>query len=77
MTVAEVMRAAMALTPNERAQVADMLYGIDDADPREIDAAWASLFARRANDLESGAVPALTHEEADAYLDARAAARAV
>jgi len=73
MTAAEVIRAAMALTPEERSRVADVLYEADEADRAEIDAAWTSVAARRADELESGAVKALTREEADAYLDARAA----
>lgn len=75
MTVAEVIRAAMALSPEERSRVADVLYQADEADQAAIDEAWASVAARRADELESGAVRVLTREEADEYLDARAAAR--
>ncbi len=75
MTVADVLRAAMELTPDERARVADMLYGVDEADPRAVDAAWGNVAVRRADDLENGVVRGVTREEADAYLDARAAAR--
>ncbi|GAA1139889.1 addiction module protein [Ornithinicoccus hortensis] len=75
MTLAEVIRAAMALSPEERSRVADVLYEADEADQSAIDAAWASVVALRADELESGAVRTLTREEADAYLDARAAAR--
>lgn len=64
----------MALTPEERARVADVLYGIDEPDHGEIDAAWASVASRRADELENGAVRGLTREEADEYLDARSAA---
>lgn len=64
----------MELSPEERTRVADVLYGIDEPDQDEVDAAWTSVAARRADDLESGAVRALTREEADEYLDARAAA---
>lgn len=75
MTVAEVIQAAMALTPEERSRVADVLYEVDEPDQEEIDAAWASVAAQRADEIESGAVKTLTREEADEYLDARAAAR--
>lgn len=75
MTVAEVIRAAMALSPEERSRVADVLYQADEADQAAIDAAWAPVAARRADELESGAVRMLTREEANNYLDARAAAR--
>lgn len=73
MTAAEVIRAAMALTPEERARVADVLYDIDEPERGEVDKAWASVVARRADELESGTVRALTREEADEYLDARSA----
>ncbi|UNX53771.1 addiction module protein [Georgenia sp. TF02-10] len=75
MTVADVIRAAMALTPEERSRVADVLYDADAPDQAEVDAAWAAVAARRAEELESGEVTGLTREEADAYLDARRAAR--
>lgn len=75
MTAAEVIRAAMALSPEERTRVADVLYDLDDADQAEVDAAWASAAAQRAEELESGEVKALTRAEADEYLDARRAAR--
>ncbi|MFT4124329.1 MAG: addiction module protein [Microbacteriaceae bacterium] len=73
MTVAEVIQAAMRLTPEERSRVADVLYDADAPDQAEIDTAWASVAVRRAEELESSAVKGLTREEADAYLDARAA----
>ncbi|MGP9680864.1 addiction module protein [Brachybacterium sp. AOP3-A1-3] len=47
---------------------------IDEPEPGEVDGAWALVAARRADELESGAVRALTREEADEYLDARSAA---
>lgn len=75
MTVAEVIQAAMALTPEERSRVADVLYGMDGPDRADVDTAWTSVAARRADELETGTVRALTREEADEYLDARASAR--
>lgn len=55
--------------------MADVLYEVDESDQEETDAAWASIAAQRADELETGAVRALTRDEADEYLDARAAAR--
>ena len=65
----------MALSPEERSRVADVLYEADEPDQAATHAAWASVAARRADELESGVVRVLTREEADEYLDARAAAR--
>lgn len=65
----------MAHTPEERSRVADVLYEADEVDPASINEAWASVAARRADELESGAVRMLTREEADEYLIARAAER--
>lgn len=77
MTVAEVIRAAMALTPEERSRVADVLYETDEPDQDEIDAAWASVAERRADELESGTVKGLTREELTSFLADRRAARSV
>lgn len=74
MTVAEVIRAAMELTPEERGRVADVLYEIDAVDQSQVDDAWATLAAQRANEIESGEVRPLTRDEANTYLDSRAAA---
>lgn len=65
----------MELTPEERSRVADVLYGIDEPDQSEIDAAWASVAARRAEDLESGEVRGLTRDELKSFLANRRAAR--
>lgn len=73
MTVAEVIRAAMELTPEERRRVADVLYEIDAVDKSQVDHAWVTLAAQRANEIESGEVRPLTRDEANAYLDTRAA----
>lgn len=77
MTAAEVIRAAMVLTPEERSRVADVLYEADEPDQDEIDAAWASIAARRADEIESGAVRGLTREDLTSFLAKRRAARSV
>ena len=76
MTLAEVIEAAMALTPEERSRVADVLSDVDETDTTAIDTAWAAVAARRADELDSGAVVGLTREELKAYLAERRAARA-
>ncbi|MCI9888875.1 hypothetical protein JT358_10455 [Micrococcales bacterium 31B] len=43
----------------------------DWPDQAQIDAAWGSLAAQRAQKVEQGPLRALTREEADAILDAR------
>lgn len=65
----------MALSPEERSRVADVLYGADEEDRDAVAAAWGSVAAQRSDELESGAVRALTREEADAYLEARTVTR--
>lgn len=76
MTLAEVIEAAMALTPEERSRVADVLSDVDETDTTAIDTAWAAVAARRADELDSGAVTGLTREELKAFLAERRAARA-
>ncbi|MFV0435681.1 MAG: addiction module protein, partial [Leucobacter sp.] len=76
MTLAEVIETAMALTPEERSRVADVLSDVDDTDTTAIDTAWAAVAARRADELDSGAIVGLTREELKAYLAERRAARA-
>lgn len=65
----------MALTPEERAQVADLLYRIDEIDQSEVDAAWASVSAERFAQLRSGEAKAFTRAEVEAYLERRLSAR--
>lgn len=65
----------MALTPEERSRVADVLYAADEHDQAEVDAAWASVAAQRSDELESGAVKGLSREELKLFLADRRAAR--
>lgn len=76
MTLAEVIEAAMALTPEERSRVADVRSDVDETDTTAIDTAWAAVAARRADELDSGAVVGLTREELKTFLAGRRAARA-
>lgn len=65
----------MALTPAERAQVADALYGYDEVDQSEVEAAWASVSVARFEASKSGKAKTFTRAEADAYRDTPIAAR--
>lgn len=76
MTIAEVIEAAMALTPEERAQVAYVLSTVDEPDTRAVAEAWAAVAARRADELESGTVAGFTRKELTEFLTERRAARA-
>lgn len=79
MTLAEVIRAGMELSPAEREEAAHVLLESIEggADQAGVNAVWAEEFARRAEDLESGQVAMMTREQLDAFLDERAAARRV
>jgi len=75
MTAAEVIRAAKALTPVERAHVAEVLWGIDEVDQSEVEAAWARVSTERFERVRRGLARTFTREEAEAHLDARLAAK--
>lgn len=65
----------MELTPEERVRVAEAIYETDEGERDEVAASWARVFVQRADEIESGAVVMLTRDEANQFLDARAAAR--
>ncbi|MGO1544621.1 MAG: addiction module protein [Gulosibacter sp.] len=75
MKVADLIKAAMALTPNERERVADELYAANALGQGEVDTAWIAVAELRAAQLDSGTVRMLSREEANDYLDSQAAAR--
>ena len=55
----ELLKRALALTPEERAELAgSLLESLDDAheDPEAVEAAWSEEIARRIEDLDSGKV---------------------
>lgn len=66
--VAVVLEAAKAL---KRGQIADLAYELlrvldgdaPEADQAEVDAAWRAEFRRRVDDVESGKVQLVSHEE--------------
>ncbi len=55
----ELLKRALALTEEERAELAgSLLESLDDAheDPEAVEAAWSEEIARRIEDLDSGQV---------------------
>ena len=77
MTAAEVIRAAMELSPTEREEIAQtLLESIDGGvDQAEVDAAWKTEISSRIDEIRSGKVKGLTREELKGFLDERRAAR--
>lgn len=80
MTAAEVIRAAMELSPAEREDVArTLLDSVDDgdADQDKVEASWKSVVSSRINEIRRGEVDGLTRDEVKAFLAERRAARNV
>lgn len=79
MTAAEVIRAAMELSPAEREEVArTLLDSVDgDADQDEVDEAWKAVVGSRIDEIRSGAVVGLTRDEVKELLAERRVARGV
>ena len=77
--VADVLQAAMALSPAEREEVAEtLLESIDgETDERVPDEAWLSEIGRRVSEVRSGTVTMLTRSEVDAMVAEGRAARAM
>lgn len=75
MTVADVIQAAMALTPEERAQVADVLYGTDDLELDEVSDAWIRVSVDRFESIKRGDAKTFDRAEAEAFLDAHTSQR--
>jgi len=61
--VDEVVRKALALDEQGRAEVAARLLDSLEQPDRETEAAWATELERRAFELESGAVEGVSWEE--------------
>jgi len=60
----EVRSAAMSMTPEERARLAEeLLASLDGPERSEIDAAWAEEIERRIVEMESGKVKGIPAEE--------------
>jgi len=62
----ELLKRALALTPEERAELAgSLLESLDaaDDDPKAVEAAWSEEIARRIGDLDSGRAKTVPWEE--------------
>ena len=62
----ELLKRALALPPEERAELAgSLLESLDaaDDDPRAVEAAWSEEIARRIEDLDSGKAKTVPWEE--------------
>ena len=65
----EVLEAAMALTEEERAEVAERLQeSVSPFATPEIAAAWKKEIARRIQEADEGTVPSVPEEEVDRRL---------
>jgi putative addiction module component (TIGR02574 family) len=59
----EILRAALALSPGERAMLADhLLASLDSPTQKQIDDAWAEEAERRMRELDEGKVEAIDGE---------------
>ena len=64
--VTDLLKKALALTVEERAQLAgSLLESLDDTseDPASVEAAWNEEIARRMEDMDSGRVKPVSLEE--------------
>ena len=74
MTVDELKSEALRLAPQARAELArELLHSLDDLSEAEVDQLWLEEAARRASELDSGALRAVPADEVLARLKARRA----
>jgi putative addiction module component (TIGR02574 family) len=68
----EILRAALSLSPGERAMLADhLLASLDGPNQKEIDAAWAEEAERRMREIDEGKVELIDGELVMARLRTR------
>jgi putative addiction module component (TIGR02574 family) len=70
----ELLKRALALTPEERAELAgSLLESLDaaDDDPKAVEAAWNEEIARRIEDFDSGKTKAVPWEEVQARISSK------
>jgi len=61
---AAILKQALALPPDERADLAEsLILSLDPADAAALEAAWAKEIARRIEDLDAGRVQPISEEE--------------
>lgn len=65
--MAEVIEAAMELTPEERARVAHALIEADEGKQGEVDTAWENEVTGRLEEIRSGQVRGQTNAERRAF----------
>ena len=71
-TFEEILSAALSLSPNERAMLADhLLASLDGPDQKKIDAAWAEEAERRMREIDEGKVELIDGESVTARLRSR------
>ena len=73
----EITQLALTLPVDQRAQVANaLLASLDElADPAEVHEAWTAEIKSRVDDIVSGRVQTIHHEEVKRHLAERRAAR--
>lgn len=73
----EITQLALTLPVDQRAQMANaLLASLDDpADPAEVYEAWTAEITTRVDDIVSGRVQTIPHEEVKRHLAERRAAR--
>ena len=70
--IQRVFANALALPPEDRATLADMLLAsLDQSDPVEISEAWAIELRRRVKELDDGTAEAIPAEEVFREIDKR------
>lgn len=65
----ELRRQALALSPDQRALLADELLDSVQESPEEVEAAWAEELERRLQAYERGELQTETYEEVQARID--------
>jgi putative addiction module component (TIGR02574 family) len=61
---AELLKAALELTPEEREQLADELWAsLDGGTPAQVEQAWADQIERRLDEADSGRVKPIPGNE--------------
>jgi len=71
-TFEEILSAALSLSPDERAMLADhLLASLDGPDQKKIDAAWAEEAERRMREIDEGKVELIDGELVTARLRSR------
>lgn len=68
MTIEQIKAAAMHLSPEERADLADWLW-LNAAPREEVEAAWDAEIARRIAEIDAGTVECIPAEEVFAKID--------